>query len=367
MNAPGKNSDGVDARIDSLVRREILDADAYQTPATEGFIKLDAMENPYPLPAELRRRWLARLESVEINRYPDPQCAALKRQLRATFGIDDSIGITLGNGSDELIQMLMLLVSAPGRCVVAPTPTFSMYHIIAAFTGMEFTGVPLRDDFALDGDKLLDAIRRHRPAIVFLAYPNNPTGNCFDEAAMLEVLAQAPGLVVVDEAYFAFCRRSFAARLQEFPHLAVLRTLSKSGMAALRLGVLLAHPRWTAQLEKIRLPYNISALTQRSAAFFLEHDAVMREQAARIIDSRGQLFDALRELPLRVFPSEANFMLFRTEGDAGRIHAALKTRGVLVKNLHAANSPLANCLRVTVGSADENARFLDALRRSLAA
>ena len=355
----------IDARIEELVRREILDIDAYHAPPADGLIKLDAMENPYPLPAELRREWLARAGEVEINRYPDPQCAALKRQLRATFGIDDSVAITLGNGSDELLLMLMLLVGGRGRTVLAPTPTFSMYQLIAALTGGEFTGVPLRADFTLDGDALLDAIRRRRPALVFLAYPNNPTGNCFDEAVMIEALAQAPGLVVVDEAYFAFCRRSFAARLQEFPHLMVLRTLSKSGMAALRLGFLLAHPKWATQLEKTRLPYNIGALTQRSAAFLLEHDAVMRAQADRIIHSREALRAALSALPVRAFPSAANFILFRTATDAARIHAALKSRGVLIKNLHAPATPLENCLRVTIGNEQENTQFLDALRDSL--
>lgn len=369
MNKPGKNMrDGdtvIDARIDALVRREIRCAQAYQVAPADGLIKLDAMENPYPLPAELRRQWLARLETVAINRYPDPNCRALKKQLRATFNIDDSVAITLGNGSDELLQMLALLVSNSGRGILAPAPTFSMYQLIADFTGAAFTGVPLGDDFALDADKLLDAIRRHRPAIVFLAHPNNPTGNCFDETVMLSALEHAPGLVVVDEAYFSFCRRSFAAHLGRFPHLMILRTLSKSGLAALRLGFLMAHRKWAAQLEKIRLPYNISALTQCSAAFFLEQYDVFQQQAARIIDSRAQLVAALNELPLRVFPSEANFILFRVAGDAAQVHASLKAQGVLIKNLHAADSPLHNCLRVTVGSEEENARFVEALKSSL--
>lgn len=365
MNAPGKNANAdLDARIDALVRREIREASAYQVAPADGLIKLDAMENPYPLPVELRRRWLEALAEVEINRYPDPRCTELKHRLRAAFNIDDAVAITLGNGSDELIQMLALLVSGSGRAIVAPTPTFSMYQIIADATGMEFVGVPLCDDFTLDADALLEAIRRHRPAIVFLAHPNNPTGNRFDESAMLAALANAPGLVVVDEAYFAFCRRSFAEHLAREPHLMVLRTLSKSGLAALRLGYLLAHPKLAAQLEKIRLPYNISALTQQSAAFFLEHHDALREQAARIIDSRAALFAALAELPLRAYPSEANFILFRVD-NADKVHASLKSQGVLIKNLHAADSPLQNCLRVTVGSEEENAQFVEALRCAL--
>lgn len=358
-------------RIGRMVRREILAATAYSmgvAPAQE-LIKLDAMENPYPLPAELRRQWLARLSEVPINRYPDPRCASLKHRLRATFDIADAHGLVLGNGSDELIQMIALLVGGPGRSIVAPAPTFSMYQLIAAATGTEFVPVPLRADFSLDGGALLDAIRRHRPACVFLAYPNNPTGNFFDEQAVIKTLEQAPGLVVVDEAYFPFCRRSFAARLGRFPHLMILRTLSKSGMAALRLGFLIAHPGWGEQLEKVRLPYNISALTQCSADFYLEHYPVMRRQAERIVGQREELFAALQQLPgLRAFPSEANFILFRLDPqrwDAGQIHDRVKAQGVLIKNLHDPGTPLENCLRATIGSEDENERLLEALRRSM--
>ncbi|MDD9857804.1 MAG: histidinol-phosphate transaminase [Gammaproteobacteria bacterium] len=358
-------------RIGRMVRREILAATAYQTgvaPA-KGLIKLDAMENPYTLPAKLRRQWLARLGEVQINRYPDPRCASLKRQLRATFDIADAHGLVLGNGSDELIQMIALLVGGPGRSIVAPVPTFSMYQLIAAATGTRFVGVPLRADFSLDGGALLDAIGRHRPACVFLACPNNPTGNCFNEEAVTETLERAPGLVVVDEAYFSFCRRSFAAYLKRFPHLMILRTLSKSGMAALRLGFVIAHPGWGEQLEKVRLPYNISALTQCSATFCLEHYHIMRRQAERIVGQRREVFAALQQLPgLRAFPSEANFILFRLDPqqwDAGQIHDRVKAQGVLIKNLHHSGTPLENCLRVTIGSEHENRRFLETLRRAM--
>ena len=369
MSAKPDNAESDCERINAWVREEVLAAAAYQVPPADGLIKLDAMENPYPLPDELKPQWLARLGEADINRYPDPHCAALKRQLRATFDIADAHGVVLGNGSDELIQMIALLVGGPGRCILAPTPTFSMYALIAAFTGAEFAGVPLRADFSLDGDALLDAIRRRQPACVFLAYPNNPTGNCFDEAVIAEALAHAPGLVVLDEAYFSFCRRSFLAHLARYPHLLILRTLSKSGMAGLRLGLLVAHPRWAEQLEKVRLPYNINSLTQLSAAFYLEHHDVMQRQAERIIRHRQDLLDQLAELEseptVRAFPSDANFILFRLEQGAERIHARLVERGVLVKNLHRAGTPLENCLRVTVGAEEENNRFVEALRDSL--
>ena len=352
--------------INALVRAEVRRLDAYYVPPAEKLVKLDAMENPYSLPAKLRGAWLARIKEVKFNRYPDPRCQALKALIRATFGIADADGLVLGNGSDELLQMLALLVGGPGRVILAPTPTFAMYRSISVASGSEFVGVPLGADFHLDGDALLDAMARHQPACVFLAYPNNPTGNCFDEGVIEEVLARAPGVVVVDEAYFAFCRRSFLSRLGQFPDLMVLRTLSKSGMAGLRLGMLIAHPQWTAQLEKVRLPYNISSLTQSSAAFCLEHHEIMQQQADRILAERKAMFARLATQPgVHPYPSDANFLLFKVHRDAEQIHTRLKERGVLIKNLHRPATPLENCLRVTIGTKLENPRFLNALANSM--
>ena len=358
--------------ISRLVREAVQNLAAYYALPADGMIKLDAMENPYPMPAKLRKRWLSRLADVEVNRYPDPQCQSLKRVIRTTFQIADHHGLVLGNGSDELIQMIALLVGGPGRCggvMLVPTPTFSMYQLIATATGSEFVGVPLRVEqgmFNLDGDALLDAIRQHQPVCVFLAWPNNPTGNCFDEAVITEVLEKAPGIVVLDEAYFAFCRRSFLSRLQQFPDLMVLRTLSKNGMAGLRLGMLIAHPLWAHQLEKIRLPYNINSLTQCSAQFYLEHHDIMQKQADKIIDQRKVVFEKLANLPgVHPYPSDANFILFKLEQDAKQIHDRLIGQGVLVKNLHHTDPLLHNHLRVTIGSKRENGRFLEALSKSL--
>lgn len=363
---PKRIDASIDARIDALVRKEVKAVNAYHAQNAEGLIKLDAMENPHPLPVELQQPWLARLAEVAVNRYPDPQCAPLKRLIRATFGITDAADLVLGNGSDELIQMIALLVGGPGRVILAPTPTFSMYRLIAATTGSEFVGVPLRADFSLDGDALLDAVRQRRPACVFLAYPNNPSGNCFDEAVIEQVLEQAPGVVVLDEAYFSFCRRSFLSRRPHFPNLLVLRTLSKSGMAGLRLGMLIAHPRWAAQLEKVRLPYNINSLTQCSAKFYLEHYDILQQQAALIVSQRKEVFARLANQPgLCAYPSDANFILFRLAGDAERIHGSLAEQGILIKNLHRAATPLENCLRVTIGTEFENNRFVEALGNSL--
>jgi histidinol-phosphate aminotransferase len=331
-------------------------------------IKLDAMENPYHWPAELTARWQQRLAGAELNRYPDPDARALAQVLRQQQQIPDTAGLLLGNGSDELIQLLLLAVAAPDRIVMAPEPGFSMYHMIATFVGLDFVAVPLRpSDFALDVEAMLTAIDRHQPVVIFLAYPNNPTGNLFADDAIARVIAAAPGLVVVDEAYHAFAAATWMDRLPEYDNLMVLRTLSKSGLAGLRLGMLAAGREWTEQINKIRLPYNINCLTQLSATFAMEQAAVLRQQTEQIISDRERLFRQLQQLPgLSVYPSRANFILFRVmEGRAAAVYEGLRQAGILIKNLHKAGTVLADCLRVTVGTASENEAFLAALRRLL--
>ncbi|MFV8835901.1 histidinol-phosphate transaminase [Aquisalimonas sp.] len=357
-------SDDRNARITRLVRPAVQAVQAYHVPPAQGMVKLDAMENPYPWPGELRDDWLAVLADVTANRYPDPTAAALKAQLRRDGGVPDAAGLLLGNGSDELIQLLALALGGEGRVVMAPGPGFAMYRLIAAFTGLEYQEVPLSgDDFALDQGAMLAAIARHQPAVIYLAYPNNPTGNAFDAAAMEAVIEAAPGVVVIDEAYEPFCGRTWMSALERYDHLLVMRTVSKMGLAGLRLGYLAGHPDWLVQLEKCRLPYNINVLTQASAAFALEHGDRLRAQTEALRVERERLFEALCTRPgLRVWPSEANFITFRAQpGQAGGIHASLRESGVLIKNLDGSHPLLSDCLRVTVGRAEENARFLTAL------
>ncbi len=274
----------------------------------------------------------------------------------------------MGNGSDELIQLLILALVGSGRAVLAPEPSFVMYRLIAGFVGMPFIAVPLRaDDFGLDLAALLAAIERHQPALIFIAYPNNPTGNRFDARAVRRVLQAAPGLVVLDEAYFPFADHSFLSSLPEFENLLVMRTLSKMGLAGLRLGLLVGAPRWLDEFEKLRLPYNINVLTQVSADFALLHQTVLLEQAGRIRAERAALFAALNALPgITAFPSEANFILVRTPaGQANRLFESLREGGILVKNLSATGGLLQDCLRVTVGTVEENQAFLAALAAAL--
>ncbi|RMD80790.1 MAG: histidinol-phosphate transaminase [Gammaproteobacteria bacterium] len=349
------------------VRPQVRALRPYAVPPAGDLVKLDAMENPYRWPPELVEAWLERLRRVPLNRYPDPEAAALKAALRRVLGVPEAAGLVLGNGSDELIQMILLAVAGPGRVALAPEPTFSMYRILAAACGLDYVGVPLGEGFALDGPALLEALARHRPAVLFLAYPNNPTGNLFDRAWMERLLEAAPGLVVVDEAYAPFCDASFLDRAGAHPRLLVLRTLSKLGLAGLRLGLLAGPGPWLEEIGKLRLPYNIGVLTQASALFALEHWEVLEGQARRIRADRERLAQALGARPgvRAVYPSQANFLLFRV-GRAPAVFEGLRRRGVLVRLLEGAGPGLEGCLRVTVGTPEENAAFLEALDGALA-
>ena len=345
-----------------LVRDEILEMQAYHVPPATGMVKLDAMENPYRLPPALADEMGRRLATVAVNRYPDPGAHALKERLRASMAIPQSLQVVLGNGSDELIQMLSLALARPGAVVLAPEPSFVMYRMSAIAAGLRYVGVPLNADFTLDEPAMMAAIRTHVPALTWLAYPNNPSGNLFDREAILRIVAASPGLVVVDEAYYAFSGgASLLEEVGRHPNLVLVRTVSKLGLAGLRLGLAIGTPDWMAQLEKLRPPYNVNVLTAAAAELLIEHHAVLDEQARRIVADRAVLEEALDRMPgARRFPSAANFVLVRV-ADAPAALEGLKQRGILVKNLHGSHPLLAHCLRLTVGTPDENAKLLEAL------
>lgn len=351
----------------ALLRQEIQDLHAYHVPDSAGYIKLDAMENPYPVPPALRGAVAEAVASAAINRYPDPAATALKDKIREVTGLPQGVDLLLGNGSDELIQLLALGLNKPGATLLSVEPSFVMYKMIATFTGMRYVGVPLTSGsgaagFALDLPAMLAALRNERPALVFLAYPNNPTGNLFSAQDISQIIAASPGLVVLDEAYYAFASDSFIPQLAKYPNLMVMRTFSKLGMAGLRLGFLAGSAAWLGQLEKLRLPYNVGVLTQLVAVKLLEQHDVLLHQAEQIKLDRAKLFMQLSEIgAVRVYDSEANFLLFRV-AKAGAIFEGLKQRGVLIKNLSGGHPMLADCLRVTVGTPDENARFIAALQ-----
>jgi len=355
-------------RIEQLIKPELRALSAYAVNDACGMVKLDAMENPYIWPQEMRTEWLQSLASAHLNRYPDPSAAALKARIRESFGISDGRQVVLGNGSDELIQIMAAAFSGPAGGAMSVTPGFVMYARSCIAAGLPFEEVPLAaDSFALDRDAMLEAIERCRPAVVFLAYPNNPTGNLFDDDDMQAVIRAVEGVVVVDEAYEPFAGASWLARAEALDNVVVMRTLSKLGLAGLRLGFLVGAPALLEELEKLRLPYNVNVLTQVTAAFALAHYEILRDQTAQICRDRESLFQSLGAMEeVRVWPSRANFLLFQpSAAGADFVFDELKRRKVLIKNLHGTAPLLENCLRVTVGAPEENASFLTALEDTL--
>ena len=351
--------------VEQIIRPEILRLSPYHVPSSSGMIKLDAMENPYSLPETLQEEIAQLVTTISANRYPDSNSVSLKSSLRETMEIPMGMDIMLGNGSDEIIQIIALALARPGAVLMSVEPAFVMFHMIATYTNMEYIGVPLKADFSLDLDLMLDAITKHQPAIIFIAYPNNPTGNLFDVEAVSRIIESAPGVVVVDEAYHAFAGSSFIDKLSEYPNLLLMRTLSKLGLAGLRLGFLTGRPEWLIQLEKVRLPYNVGVLTQEVARKILQYPDILQQQVDAIKAERVVMNKYLNVLDgVEVFPSDANFILFRVN-EASQIFLELKQRNILIKNLDGSHPLLKNCLRVTIGTPDENKQFLRALQECI--
>ena len=351
----------------SWIRPEIRALSAYHVPPAEGVTKLDAMENPYGWPEDLKQQWLERLQQVPLNRYPDPAAQDLKDRIRHAMNVPDDMSLILGNGSDELIQMICMAVAGPGRKVMSLEPGFVMYRIIATVLGMDYIPVALNNDFSMDLSRFMTEVDSHDPAVIFIAYPNNPTGNLFDEADIIQIINAANGLVVIDEAYFAFCGQSFLNKMRTFENVLVMGTVSKLGLAGLRLGFLAGPALILNELEKIRLPYNINVLTQASAEFALDNKHILDEQTQKIVADRERLFRQMQQMEsITCFPSAANFLLFRIkEREANEVFNSLLDRKVLIKNLSSSGELLQQCLRVTVGTPDENERFISALLASL--
>jgi len=350
------------------IRQDVQSMHAYAIQDSVGMVKLDAMENPHRLPPELQKALGERLGSLALNRYPDGRVNDLRHALADHAGMPEGFDIMLGNGSDELIALLALACDVPGASVLAPLPGFVMYAMSAQLQGLAFHGVPLTADFELDGTAMLAAIAEHKPAIVYLAYPNNPTGNLWNDETIDQIVrAQGAlgGLVVMDEAYQPFASKSYIDRLTRHSHVLLMRTLSKFGLAGVRLGYMIGPKALVAEIDKVRPPYNISVLDYECALFALEHAAVFADQAKDLRAQRSRLQQALADLPgVTPFPSEANMILARVP-DAGKTFDGLKARKVLIKNVSKMHPLLANCLRLTVGTAEENTLLLAALKESL--
>ena len=358
-----------DAASLSALRPDVRAMHAYAVQPAAGLVKLDAMENPFRLPAALQRELGERLGAVALNRYPsgcaDEVIAALARHA----GLPAGCALMLGNGSDELISLLAIACDRPGATVLAPVPGFVMYELSARLQGLAFVGVPLTPGFELDEAAMLAAIEAHRPALTYIAYPNNPTANLWDDGTIGRIVdavgAQRHGFVVMDEAYQPFASRSWLPRLAGSPHVLVMRTLSKFGLAGVRLGYLIGDAAVVREIDKVRPPYNVGALNAEATLFALEHADEFERQARVLREERGRLLAALAKMQgVTPYPSEANMILVRV-ADAAAAHAGLKSRGVLVKNVSALHPLLAGCLRLTVGTPEENTLLIDALKASL--
>ena len=345
---------------------------AYAIQPSSGLVKLDAMENPFRLPEALQRELGRRLGSVAINRYPVGCVADVIAALSAFVRLPAGCKLMLGNGSDELISLLALACDVPGAAVLAPLPGFVMYEMSARLQGLKFIGVPLTASFDLDEVAMLAAIETHRPSITYIAYPNNPTANLFDAGVVERIVAavgRQDGLVVFDEAYQPFSSRTWMGRVggveTAHEHVLVMRTLSKFGLAGVRLGYMVGAAALIDEVDKVRPPYNVSALNAEATLFALEHADEFARQATVLRDERSTLLQALGDMPgVHPFPSEANMILVRVP-DSKRCFDGMKARGVLVKNIAGLHPLLANCLRLTVGTPEENVQMIAALRASL--
>ena len=355
-------------RAHQRIRADVQSMHAYAVQDATGMVKLDAMENPHRLPAPLQEELGRRLGALALNRYPDGRVNTLRQALANYAHMPEGFDIMLGNGSDELISLLALACDLPGASVLAPVPGFVMYAMSAQLQGLAFHGVPLTADFELDLPAMLAAIAKHKPALTYLAYPNNPTANLWNDEMLervIEAVGEQGGLVVMDEAYQPFASQSYLDRLSLHRHVLLLRTLSKFGLAGIRLGYLMGPKALVADLDKVRPPYNISVLNCECALFALEHEAVFAAQAEEIRAQRAIILEALAAWPgVRAYPSDANMILLRVP-DAPKTFEALKSRKVLVKNVSTMHPLLTHCLRLTVGTDDENQRLLAALKDSL--
>ncbi len=352
----------------NLMREEIRALQAYAVADASGLIKLDAMENPFAFPAELRAGLAEAVAKASLNRYPSADGAALKSALRQAMRVPEEFDILLGNGSDEIIQMLALAVAKPGATVLSVEPAFVMFRMIATFAGLGYAGVPLNADFTLDQDAWHSAIREKRPALIFMASPNNPTGNAFSHAEIegtIQAGREVGALVVVDEAYFAFSETHFLDHAPSHDNVVVMRTVSKLGLAGLRLGLLMGRRAWLDEFDKVRLPYNINALTQAAATFALGHYDALLAQARTLVQERARMSKALSNLRgIMVYPSQANFILIRVPEAASTFDKLLAAR-ILVKNPGKSHPLLANTLRLTIGTPHENDALLAVLKQAL--
>ena len=354
--------------LKSLFRPELEELKAYRVPPAPPPTKLDANESPWPLPPEARARVAAAMHATDINRYPDGRATELREAL--SWGLGGSPGeYVLGSGSDELIALMATAMCRPRQgadrpVVVFPEPTFVMYRITSRAHGWAPVAVPLDDSWDLDAHAMSSAIEAHRPNLVYYATPNNPTGNCFSRERVEALVRAYPDtLHVVDEAYGAYSGESYATLCEELPQCALLGTLSKVGFAGARVGWVRLNEALSKELEKVRQPFNLNTASQVVATLALTDLApILEEHITTIVAERGRLAVALeRHESFRCYPSDANFVLVEFRGNVPELCGALLDRGVAVRQFQTGDPRLRSCIRITIGTPEENQRLLEAL------
>jgi len=349
----------------SIFRKEVQAQQAYPIEDIACPVKLDANENPYPLPQTVKRRFWKRLREIPLNRYPEAGSPEVLKRFALHFGVDRNM-IMVGNGSDELIGILCTALGGERASVMVPVPTFAMYRISAQNNGHKVLSIPLDETFGLDVAGMLDAIEKEAPSLIFISYPNNPTGNCFRRSHIEEIIRHSRGIVVVDEAYYPFSGKTFIEDIKTHENLVILRTLSKVGLAGMRLGFLLGNQEIIDQLNKVRLPYNLNTLSQMAALFYLDEENIFIRQVKKIAREKDRLFRELKNVDGIVpYPSDANFIFFGCTHNPNSVYTKLIKRGVLVKPFIPPGVVSGN-FRVTVGTRDENEKFIQELKSIVA-
>lgn len=351
-------------KIEEVVREEIRNLKPYEVKDFPVRIKLDANESTYSLPEEFQERLLYEIKDIAFNRYPDPHAMKLKEVISKELGIEMD-ELLIGNGSDELIQSVIIAFGESKAKVLFPIPTFAMYEILSKALGKIPIKVPLNDEWDLDLDMITKFLKEEYPKITFLSFPNNPTGNCFSIDKVLEIIDLSKGIVVLDEAYYDFSKKTFIHYLKDLKNLIILRSLSKIGLAGLRVGIMIANRELIEQLIKVQLPYNVNIISQVISGFILRHKEIINHQIQLTIKEREKLFVSMKKLEgIIPFPTDSNFILFKEKRDASYIWRSFLEHGILIKNLDSMER-LKNCLRVTIGKEQENREFLKVLKRSL--
>ena len=351
--------------LTDLIRTDILRSSAYHiADVPHDCVKLDAMESPYDFPPDMQNALGERLKSAPIRLYPNIAADDFIPKLKATFNIPNTAAVAVGNGSDELIQFITMLVARENAKVLAIEPTFVMYRRNAELFGMQYIGVACNEDLTLNLEAVLTTINDEKPDLIFIAYPNNPTGTRYERNAVEKIIQAATGIVVIDEAYGAFSSDSFLQEAGQIDNLLVLRTFSKIGFAGLRLGYVSGSLNIINELNKILPPYNMNQLCLAAAKFALENLAWINNNINTLKMEREIAFAKLEDIKgVKVYPSEANFLTIRTP-NADECFNLLLKNGFLIKNLTNAHPLLKNCVRITIGKPEDNAKWLSVLEKA---